>query len=151
MKTSRFLLAFVVFGAVASSLQAAAIKQAPGAPGAVALTVASLQALKVAPMPHPVAPPQHVVAAPAFQYPLVSGWAPAQATALAAGKPDFGLLPRAGYLTDSGPHPDGAIKAKTELSGKFEAAKSIAEPASELLLLVALAALAIAVRRRLPG
>lgn len=50
---------------------------------------------------------------------------------------------------DSATH--GAMRAKTELAGKFEAAKSIAEPASEILMLGALAALAIAVRRRMPN
>lgn len=84
----------------------------------------------------------------------------APATALATNK-DVGLssflaylnLPQASYAfpsqADSGSA--GANRAKTELAGKFEAAKSIAEPASEVLMLGALAALAIAVRRRMPN
>lgn len=82
------------------------------------------------------------------------------APALVANK-DVGLnsflaylnLPQASYAFPS--QPDGAASAamrtKTELAGKFEAAKSIAEPASEVLMLGALAALAIAVRRRMPN
>ena len=97
------------------------------------------------------APLRQADAMPAFHYPLVSGWVPEQATALAAGMSDFPQLPHSERLADTSTHTEGAIKAKTELAGKFEKAKSIAEPASEMLMLVALAALAIAVRRRLPG
>ncbi len=44
-----------------------------------------------------------------------------------------------------------AMRDKTELANQSDTSKSITEPASEVLMLGALAALAIAVRRRMPN
>lgn len=82
----------------------------------------------------------------------------APASVLASNK-DFGVdsflayvnLPQASYSFPGQTGTASAIRDKTELAGKFEAAESIAEPASEVLMLGALAALAIAVRRRMPN
>ena len=81
----------------------------------------------------------------------------APAGVLASNK-DFGVnsflaylnLPQASYAFPGQNGSAGALRAKTKLTGKVEAAKSIAEPASEVLMLAALAALAIAVRRKMP-
>ncbi len=147
MKTSQFLLAIAIAGAVTSGVQAATDLQHVPASSPTPTTI-SLHMLKAAPRPHPIAP-----SLPTFQYPVMMDWAPAQSLPLAAADADVETakvtllnLP----LADSESHADSTGKAKTELAGQYEVAKSIAEPASELLMLVALAALAIAVRRQLP-
>ena len=148
MKTFQFLLAIAVAGAVTSSVQAATDLQRVTAPSTTPSAISSLQMLAAAPLPQAVAP-----AVPTFQYPVLMDWAPAQSSPLAAvdadmDTPNLTLLNLP--LADSASHSDSTGKVKTELAGKYEVAKSIAEPASELLMLVALGALAIAVRRQLP-
>lgn len=81
--------------------------------------------------------------------------------AMLAQNKDIGLDSFLGYLnlqqsgaafppaTESGAA--DAMRDKTELANQSEGSKSITEPASEVLMLGALAALAIAVRRRMPN
>lgn len=80
-------------------------------------------------------------------------------SAALAGRGDFGLntflttlnLPQAGFALPNHGGTTLAITAKPRMAPKHEMAESVAEPASEFLMLVALASLAIAVRRRMPN
>jgi hypothetical protein len=156
MKSFSFLSMLLLAGAV--SAQAQALEQPKkGSPGVAVFTWNEM-----APGPWQAQSPARLPIAPALPadgmaMPHIDA-APDPVATLAASR-DFGVntflttlnLPQAGYAMPAQTSTAGAIKAKTELSGKFELGKSIAEPASEVLMLVALASLAIAVRRRMPN
>lgn len=111
-----------------------------------------------------------------LRYAFFTGWSPNQyqfsdAAAIAAGSgtfsdtrafvsgSDFALsnflsylyLPQAYYFFESRSNSTHSIDATTTVVYNYDVGQLISEPASELLMLVALGALAIAVRRKMPG
>ncbi len=110
-----------------------------------------------------------------YRYALFTGWSPNQyqffdAASVAAGMStfsatrsfvsgtDFALsnflsylyLPQAYYYFESRTDNTHIIRARTELVYNYAPGELISEPASELLMLIALGVLAIMVRRRMP-
>lgn len=59
-------------------------------------------------------------------------------------------FPQANYFFENHGNATHSIKATAKVAQKDVAARLISEPASELLMLIALGALAIAVRRKMP-
>jgi hypothetical protein len=111
-----------------------------------------------------------------LRYAFFTGWSPNQyqftdAATIAAGSAtfsdtrafisgtDFSLtnflsymyLPQAYYFFESHTDATHSIDATTTLVYNYDVTQLISEPASEVLMLVALGALAIVVRRRMPG
>jgi hypothetical protein len=111
-----------------------------------------------------------------IRYAFFTGWSPNQyqfldADTVAAGTTafsgsfsfvsgtDFALsnflsymyLPQANYFFESRTDSTHSISARTELVYNYERGAPASEPASEVLMLVALGALAVAVRRKMPG
>lgn len=65
--------------------------------------------------------------------------------------PSFVNLPTAFHYLDADNDPVQGLKVQTKLAQQGAAAESVTEPASEVLLLAGLSALAIAVRRQSPS
>lgn len=111
-----------------------------------------------------------------LRHAFFTGWTPAQyqfsdVASIAAGSgtfsdtrtfvsgTDFALtnflsylyLPQAYYFFESRSNATHSIDATTTLVYNYDVTQLISEPATELLMLVALGALAIAVRRKMPG
>ncbi len=110
-----------------------------------------------------------------FRYAFFTGWSPNQyqfsdADAIAAGSTsfsavrsfvsgtDFALsnflsymyLPQASYYFESRSDAAHTVNARTELVYNYETGRHVSEPATEILMLLALGAMAIAVRRKMP-
>ena len=139
MKTSRFFTVLLLTGAVCGGAQGAgAIMNScdnsglaqPGSPASAHPTGARAQTKAI------------VVQAPVI--------AIANDLGVNTALPYLDLL-QANYSFAGQGDSSQVITNNTRLAAKSEAASSITEPASEVLMLVALAALAIAVRRQLPG
>lgn len=155
MKSFRFLSILLLAATAGSAVQAAE----PPAAGAAGVNVFTWSDAASGPWQEERAAPPMVLPYMADGPASLHGGAAAAPAAALAGNRDFGLntflttlnLPQAGYALPNHGGTAVAIKANPRLAGKHEQSKSIAEPASEVLMLVALASLAIAVRRRMPN
>ncbi len=63
----------------------------------------------------------------------------------------YASLPTAFYYSDTSASPVQSLRAETKMAQQAAALENVSEPASELLLLAGLSALAIAVRRQSPS
>ncbi len=63
----------------------------------------------------------------------------------------FANLPKAFHYLEGGADSEQGLRAQTKMAQHSAAAEDIAEPATEMLLLTALSALAIAIRRQSPS
>lgn len=156
MKISSFLSALLIAGVVGGAAQAAETSK----PGTAAQPAFSWSDLGLGPWQEAAA----ARPAPAKAATLDSTVFPSLHTDAALGKAagagkDFGVntflttlnLPQAGAETPHNAATASAVNARQQLAEKSDLVRKISEPASEVLMLVALASLAIAVRRRMPN
>jgi hypothetical protein len=141
MKTSTFLTAMLLSGVLSSSAQSASVVQIANANQTLAASNAWLGNTGNA--ADELSEPFQFYHAAA----TASGSGTFSSTLAFATGTDF---PQANYFFENHGNATHSIKSTAKLANHDVSPRLISEPASELLMLVALGALAIAVRRKMP-
>lgn len=142
MKTSTFLTALALSGVLSASAQGAGVSRNFTPNGTIAAPQATLDG---------IADPADALTNP-FQFydaaAITTGSGAFSSTRAFVAGTDF---PQGNYFFENHGNATHSISPAAKVATTYELTRLISEPASELLMLVALGALAIAVRRKMPA